>query len=330
MREELLREIEIELETIRRENEQTEQRRKEEISNLFPEIAALTRERENLVFGTLRDILRGGAKAEDLPEKMKQLNQQIRTKLEEKGYPADYLAPVYRCPICKDTGVIGETIKETCECVKKRYQAMLRRDLGFTGSEQQTFERFRDDVFSDEKAPGSNFSVREHMLLVKSNCEQWANQYPKCEKRDLLLYGPSGLGKTFLLHAMASRLIERNIPVLLVSAYDFLQTTRNEYFGGGNITDDLMNVQVLMIDDLGSEPMVQSVTVEQLFRVINGRQNKNLATVISTNLSLEEFKKRYTERIASRMTDIRNCKMLPLIGKDIRRCIQLTAKEADA
>ena len=76
--------------------------------------------------------------------------------------------------------------------------------------------------------------------------------------------------------------------------------------------------EVLMIDDLGSEPLMQNVTVEQLFNLLNERQNRNLATVISTNLDMAKFRERYTERIASRLRDSRCCKVLNLLGRDIR------------
>ena len=67
-----------------------------------------------------------------------------------------------------------------------------------------------------------------------------------------------------------------------------------------------MNAEVLMIDDLGSEPLMQNVTVEQLFNLLNERQNKGLSTVISTNLEMSKFRERYTERIASRLRDSRS------------------------
>ena len=133
-----------------------------------------------------------------------------------------------------------------------------------------------------------------------------------------MLTGPSGLGKTFLLRAMAARLIERDIQVILMSTYDYLQLARQEYFGGANTTEELLSAEVLMLDDLGSEPLIQNITVEQIFRLINERQNRNLATVISTNLRLEELRERYTERVASRITDTRTGTVIPLAGEDIR------------
>jgi DNA replication protein DnaC len=319
MREDLLIELENEYARMRADNERTEEDRKDKIRLEQPEIFALTMEREELVFGTLRNIVQGaGKRADDLPERMEKLNEKIRNALMEKGYPADYLAPVYKCPVCRDTGRIGETIKEPCECLKKAYQQKLREKIGLTGSRTETFETFDASVFPDEKIPGLDFTQREMMQLYRTVCEKWANEYPESEYRDLLLTGSTGLGKTFLLRAMAERLIERDVNVLIISAYKMLEILRKSYFENDDSAAELLDAEVLMIDDLGSEPLMQNVTVEQLFNLLNERQSRNLATVVSTNLDMAKFRERYTERIASRLRDSRCCKVLNLLGRDIR------------
>ena len=135
----------------------------------------------------------------------------------------------------------------------------------------------------------------------------------------MLLTGPSGLGKSFLMHAMAARLIERGINVLMISAYSFLQMARKSHFEAEDGVRELMDVPVLMVDDLGSEPLMQNITVEQLFHLINERQRRGLSTVISTNLTLPELKDRYTERIVSRLNDPKNCQIIVLEGRDLRK-----------
>ena len=135
----------------------------------------------------------------------------------------------------------------------------------------------------------------------------------------MLLTGKSGLGKTFLLHAVAERLIERNVNVLIISAYKLLDLVRKAYFSNHEESaGELAEIDVLMIDDLGSEPLMQNVTVEQLFNLLNERLNSGLSTIISTNLTMEELQGRYTERIASRLRDKNNWKVITLEGKDIR------------
>ena len=78
MREDLLIELENEYARMRADNERTEETRKEKIRLEQPEIFALTQEREELVFGTLRNIVKGaGKRADDLPERMEKLNEKI-------------------------------------------------------------------------------------------------------------------------------------------------------------------------------------------------------------------------------------------------------------
>ena len=156
------------------------------------------------------------------------------------------------------------------------------------------------------------------MTVIRDDCKAWADSYPKQQSRDILLSGKSGLGKTFLLHAMAERLIERDVNVLIISAYRMLEMLRKSYFDNEQGASELLDADILMIDDLGSEPLMQNITVEQLFNLLNERQNRGLSTVISTNLDMARFRERYTERIASRLRDSRRCKVINLLGKDIR------------
>jgi len=318
MREDLLREVEAEYDRIRAENERTEKARKEKIRTEYPGIYTMVREREELVFGTLREILNGRAKTENLPEKMERLSAEIRDRLTAAGFPADYLAPVYRCPVCKDTGRTGDLIKEPCECLKKAYQQKLRSAIGLNGGKKESFETFDLALFPDEAMPGKNYSQRMLMKKRRDDCREWADHYPDVPCKNLLLTGKSGLGKTFLLRAVAERLIERDVNVLIISAYNLLELVRKAYFSNEERAEELSEIDVLMIDDLGSEPLMQNVTVEQLFNLLNERLDKGLSTVISTNLTMEELQGRYTERIASRLRDKNNWKVITLEGKDIR------------
>ncbi len=319
MREDILIELENEYAQLRADNEKIEERRKEKIRLEQPAIFALIKEREEIVFGTLRNIVKGeGKRADGLPERMEKLNEQIRIALTENGYPADYLAPVYTCSVCRDTGKVGDTIKEPCECLKKAYQVKLRKKIGLQSEKKETFDTFNIELYSERKDSDEPYSQRQLMKIIYEDCKYWADNYPKVKQKDLFINGKSGLGKTFLLRAMAERLIERNANVLLISAYKMLEILRKSYFENDNSVSELLDVDILMIDDLGSEPMMNNITVEQLFYLINERQNRELSTIISTNLTLPELREKYTERIASRITDTRRCLMCQLIGDDIR------------
>ena len=80
----------------------------------------------------------------------------------------------------------------------------------------------------------------------------------------------------------------------------------------------VLETPVLLLDDLGVEPMLNNVTIEQLFTLLNERELNGLHTLISTNLHPEELKQRYSERISSRLLDRRSTSILPFYGEDVR------------
>ena len=69
--------------------------------------------------------------------------------------------------------------------------------------------------------------------------------------------------------------------------------------------EPLFEVPLLIIDDIGTEPMTRNVTIEYFFDLINERTNASLNTMIVTNLPFHEIKDRYGDRIHSRLMDKR-------------------------
>ncbi len=86
-----------------------------------------------------------------------------------------------------------------------------------------------------------------------------------------------------------------------------------------NLFDNVLNVDLLIIDDLGTET-VNDYKIEELFNIINTRllnQNHKITkTIISTNLTPEELFQRYTPRIGSRLAG--NYRFLRFFGEDLR------------
>lgn len=320
MRSEILRALQAEYEEQRRLNEQEEDRRLQEAAAKCPEIPELMRARQELIYGGLRGILAGVQASGDLPGRMEVMNRRIASLLEQHGYAGDYLDPIYRCPTCRDTGYTGEPVREMCDCLRGRFYARLYKEIGLNEDDSQSFDSFRLDIFPDEPLAERSFSQRQLMRAIRKECETWADSYPRAATNDLLLMGQSGLGKTFLMHAMAKRLVERGYQVLMVSAFRFLEIARKAYFGReADALEDVMDADVLFIDDMGIEPLMENITIPQWYNLLNERQTRGRSTVISTNLMEKELRERYTERIASRLLDPRQCRLIQFAGDDVRR-----------
>ena len=302
------------------DNRREEERRRMEVSAACPEIDDALEARQNLIFSSILGILDGRSTAEDIPARMDVLNRRIASLLKSGGFAENYLDPVCRCKICQDTGYVGDPIREQCECFKQEFYRRLYQQMGLPESTTQSFEGFNAELFSPEKLPGKSYSQRELMTVIRKNCEAYADKYPAVPARDMLLMGQSGLGKTYLMHAMAKRLIQRGVNVLLISAYKFLDVARKAYMTGDTAAmDDLMSADVLMIDDMGAEPLMENITIVQWFNLINERQLRGKGTIISTNLMEDELRRRYTERIASRLLGGMGCKLIQFAGDDVRR-----------
>ena len=298
------------------QNEREELRRRTEVVQKCPEIGEVMQKRQDAVLTSVFSAFRLPPE-ENLEEKVESWNKRIRDLLRLNGYPENYLEPVCQCADCEDTGYVGQSKKSLCSCARAMYAAFLERDGAFES--EQTFESYDESVFPDTLLPGTQVTQRQYMAAIRRRCEDYANALPHPAQRTLLLYGGSGLGKTYLLRSIHARARSMGVPALCLTANHFLRTAREAYFSRSQDgLDALYEVPLLLIDDLGTEPMLENITVEQLFNLINERQNARLCTVLSTNLSLTEIKGRYTERISSRLLDKRACQTLHFLGEDVR------------
>lgn len=320
MRDEILKELQTEYAQLRQQNEDNHLARVREAIECCPELEKLMGQREEMIYGALQGILRKTQKPVDLSKRMAEINAKIRQTLVNAGLPENTLEPVYRCPVCQDKGYTGEPIREMCDCMRKRVHEKIRESIGLKADGKETFENYDESLLSDEILPGLDCSQRTLTNKICKFCKQWSEKYPESSIKNIVLMGETGLGKSFLMHAMAERLVSRDVPVLMVSAWRFLEIARKSMFGDGDEEmNEMLETEVLMLDDLGSEPMMKNITIEQLFNLINVRQNNGKATVISTNLNTSEFREHYSERIASRIMDARQSRVMTLMGDDLRR-----------
>ena len=130
-------------------------------------------------------------------------------------------------------------------------------------------------------------------------------------------------GKSFLSSCIANEILKQGKTVLYQTAPIMLDTIMDYRFGKNNssenIYNSLLNVDLLIIDDLGTESM-NSMKLSELFNIINSRllnsNNKVIKTIISTNLNLQDMFSTYDERIVSRI--VGNYNICYFYGDDIR------------
>ena len=111
-------------------------------------------------------------------------------------------------------------------------------------------------------------------------------------------------------------MLYQTAPIMLDTIIDYRFGKNNS---SENIYNSLLNVDLLIIDDLGTESM-NSMKLSELFNIINSRllnsNNKVIKTIISTNLNLQDMFSTYDERIVSRI--VGNYNICYFYGDDIR------------
>ena len=106
-----------------------------------------------------------------------------------------------------------------------------------------------------------------------------------------------------------------------VTAFKLFEAMRKQHIGSDETFDgftSLIDAPLLLIDDLGTEPMMRNITVEYLFTLLNERALNKRHTVIATNLTPAQLQERYGERVTSRLLDRSQTIALLLKGKDLR------------
>lgn len=299
--------------------EEEAERRHAELEDTVPELRELDAALSQLGPEVFRIAMRGGnipAAIDELHEKTDALRAKRAALLVKNGFPADYDDPKYECSICRDTGFVKGKM---CACMRRR---MVEVGLGSSGlSEQmkkQSFENFSLDYYRYD--PEIFRSMSEVLAAAKEFAEEFGS--PEATAKNLLLVGGPGIGKTHLSTAVARRVIERGYDVLYNSAVGMLSDFETLRFGTGMAQGDASNVSrytecdLLILDDLGTE-VVNQFSLSCLYYVVNTRLNKELPTVISSNLPPAEISKTYTDRIASRLFG--EYRVLLFRGRDIRQ-----------
>lgn len=297
-----------------------EHERKEEIHLRIPEIRNIDAKMKAIAL----DMGRQSMTAENPGEIIGIANSLIEKQQQERnlllaryGYSIDYLDKQYVCPICHDTGRIG---KELCRCVTQLAINTAFEDSGLNSNE--SFKNFNLDL-------QRNQHDRNAMSKIRDLAEEYANSFPNCEKRDLLYFGEPGVGKTYLLNCIGVRLLERGFSVLKINAYKLIQLTLDTLRADPEKKPDYMLPDFLIIDDLGTEPMIQNITIETLLSVLCQRQDANKATAFATNLSIvadddqvESIQSMYGERFASRLIAPREVRIQAVRTTNVRLSIQ--------
>ena len=254
-------------------------------------------------------------------DNLKKEKQELLNKLNVKK---DFFVPDYSCKLCNDTGYLIDDNTVMCTCLKQKLLNVQYNKSNISSLEQENFDNFNIDLFSDEKDEkkyNSNIAPKENIEKIKEISLNFIENFEDPQEKNLLFTGNTGLGKTYLTNCIANELLKQGKTVLYQTAPVMLDSILDYRFGKNNEFNynDLLNADLLIIDDLGTE-CSNNMKFSELFNILNTRllnQNNHVTkTIISTNLSLNHLFKTYDERIFSRLVGYYN--ICRFFGEDLR------------
>lgn len=252
----------------------------------------------------------------DTTEQVKRLNELKKVRknaLKSLNMTENDLLPKYSCNTCKDTGY--DESGKLCKCVKQKLIDHLRKQCGMSGALNFRFGDNNFKIFAGTKQEKSMTSLYKTMQIF---CEK----FPNTKHTNVLLCGPTGVGKSYLISAIANDIMEKGFSVMYLSAFEFndlvLKYHTSPIDVRNNYIDGLMDSDLLIIDDLGTEPIRKNVSIDYLYSIMSHRMEHGLHTVFSTNLDADNLLQRYGERVFSRLFHKKHTIAKKITGDDLR------------
>lgn len=324
-----------EYENIRANNRAAQVRRIEEVYEKIPEMKELNNSTGSVAVSRYKESLKSGRLSiNDLKNDIDGIKNKKEELLLSAGFPKDYMEITYDCKDCKDTGYIDG---KKCHCLQLKIRKLLYAQSNLENIlSKENFENFSFDYYDNKTIlPGQNMTNAAYMEGVKRFCEKFADKYFKInagknavdtaleenDRRNIIFSGNTGVGKTYLSNCIAKVLLDRYYSVIYLSAKELFEALvkvkmeKSEDQKYLLLIEEVYESDMLIIDDLGTE-LSNHFTTTEFFHIINRRVNTEKSTIISTNLSLDEMRDIYSERVTSRIR--KSFMYIRLFGNDIR------------
>lgn len=249
-----------------------------------------------------------GKDSSKILQQIKEIKAKIQKVLKQLNIDSKAFKPKYSCTLCSDT---GEVDGKYCKCFYKLLNEQLIKNLGANVNSTHTFENADFNLFDNS----------EQIKKLYKKVEEWCEKLNESKIKTVVLSGNPGVGKTYLTECICNNLINKNLVVNYYSSFAlndlFSKYHSSFYQNRAGLLDGVLECDVLIIDDFGSEPKTKS-TEEYFYSVLNERLVKNKHTIISTNLMPMQILDKYGERTFSRLNNKASSVMLKIENSDLR------------
>ena len=218
---------------------------------------------------------------EELNRSISKFNQYITERDKFLRGDTDYIAKGYKPILVMNHGYADVSYEETPELIAAEKEAAIKNRLKLINLPASLRKASLAQVDLDDLG---RLPVFEKLLA-------FVEQYPTIRK-GLYLYGDFGVGKSFMVAALAHDLSEkRGVSSTLLHYPSFVIDVKNAISDGNvkTLVDEIKLSEVLILDDIGAEQSTAWVRDEILQVILQYRMQENLPTFFTSNFNFEDL-----------------------------------------
>ena len=224
---------------------------------------------------------------DELNRSISKFNQYITERDKFLRGDTDYIAKGYKPILVMNHGYADVSYEETPELIAAEKEAAIKKRLNLINFPSSLKNVSFLDVYRDDV----------QRLTVLKRMIEFVNDYPN-NLKGLYLYGDFGVGKSFMVAALAHDLSEkRGVSSTLLHYPSFVIDVKNA-IGDGNVktlVDEIKLSEVLILDDIGAEQSTAWVRDEILQVILQYRMQENLPTFFTSNFNFEDLEKHFAK-----------------------------------
>ena len=173
-------------------------------------------------------------------------------------------------------------VYDECSCMKDIH---IKNNVELFSVSKNLKDADMKSIYTDDK------KRKKIIQAIKEFYDNYGNK-----QKAIYLYGTFGSGKTYILSALLNKLAEKNIKSIIIHVPELMRSIK-ESFNDSSYKDKmeaLMNVEILLLDDIGAEYLTEWARDEILEPILNYRMENNLATFFTSNYSIDELEKHFS------------------------------------
>ncbi len=224
---------------------------------------------------------------DELNRSISKFNQYITERDKFLRGDTDYIAKGYKPILVMNHGYADVSYEETPELIAAEKEAAIKKRLNLINFPSSLKNVSFLDVYRDDV----------QRLTVLKRMIEFVNDYPN-NLKGLYLYGDFGVGKSFMVAALAHDLSEkRGVSSTLLHYPSFVIDAKNAISDGNvkALVDELKLSEVLILDDIGAEQSTPWVRDEILQVILQYRMQENLPTFFTSNFNFEDLEKHFAK-----------------------------------